>query len=435
MSIQSMINVYPQGTTFCMAAGTYRMTAGLEPKKADVFIGAQGAILNGSKLVSTWSHEGSYWVAYRQTQETTPAGTCEGTYTGCKYNEDLYMDDQSQWQVTTLSELSPGEFYFDYPNDKIYLADDPSGHRVEATVAARALRAWSSDVQFKGFIVEKFSNPGPECAVCGGPGGLVEGNEVRFTHGTGVSVGSSGRIVNNYIHDNGELGLAAPGASTVHVQNNEVALNNTTGFKMSWEAGGGKFVGTTYLTVTGNYVHNNRGPGLWTDTNNVYTVYRDNYIADNLGEGIVHEISYDATIANNVIVRNGNNCGTYCWGAGIFISTSSNVEIYGNALDGNKRGIFLYMQNRGSGTVGRYEIDNDYVHDNTVSMKTGATGLQQTVGDNSYFTSHGNRFQSNTYYLGSYLGGDAQFYWMNSLIKSSTWTSYGEDTLGQFYKL
>ena len=70
---------------------------------------------------------------------------------------------------------------------------------------------------------------------------------------------------------------------------------------MYWEAGGTKFARTRDLVVRRNFVHHNRGPGLWTDIDNVRTLYEANRVEDNGEAGILHEISYAAVIRNNVV--------------------------------------------------------------------------------------------------------------------------------------
>ena len=54
------------------------------------------------------------------------------------------------------------------------------------------------------------------------------------------------------------------------------------------------------LTFKSNYVHDNGGPGLWADNNNIYTISTATR-SNNWGPGIYDEISYDATIINNTI--------------------------------------------------------------------------------------------------------------------------------------
>ena len=84
----------------------------------------------------------------------------------------------------------------------------------------------------------------------------------------------------NYIHHNGQLGLAAAGNGII-VEDNEIAYNNTHGFSYWWEAGGTKFVRTENLIVRRNHSHHNIGPGLWTDGNNLNTLYEHNRVTDN----------------------------------------------------------------------------------------------------------------------------------------------------------
>ena len=88
---------------------------------------------------------------------------------------------------------------------------------------------------------------------------------------------------------------------------------------------------------------------MWTDINNIHTLYEDNVVVNNTGTGISHEISYDAIIRNNIVMDNSGDPRGWLWGANIKIQNSSNVDVYGNKIDmtgGN--GIALIEQNRGS---------------------------------------------------------------------------------------
>jgi hypothetical protein len=70
-------------------------------------------------------------------------------------------------------------------------------------------------------------------------------------------------------------------------------------------ANAGKFFYTLNLQVTHNYIHNGYGTGIWGDTNNAGANVSDNYISNNWGGGVDYESSYNASIANNVILDNG----------------------------------------------------------------------------------------------------------------------------------
>jgi parallel beta-helix repeat protein len=178
-----------------------------------------------------------------------------------------------------------------------------------------------------------------------------------------------------------------------------------------------------------NFVHHNAGPGLWTDGDNLNTVYDANTCDDNQRMGIFHEISYAAVIRNNIVRRNGLGFPDWIWGAGILVAASADVEIYGNIVEGNADGIGAIQQKRGSGRYGPYQISNLWVHDNTVSMTEGLTGLVQDVGDTSYFTSRNNRFERNRYHLGA---GAAYFTWLNNERSETEWRGYNQDVSGTF---
>jgi len=75
-----------------------------------------------------------------------------------------------------------------------------------------------------------------------------------------------------------------------------VGDGNEGGFKL-WQTDG--------VTIKGNYIHHNWGPGIWTDTDNANTTYTGNTIMDNDGEAITEEISYNFAITGNYMANNG----------------------------------------------------------------------------------------------------------------------------------
>jgi hypothetical protein len=440
--IASIVKAFPIGTTFCVQAGTYRLLTEIIVKSGDILIGEPGAILNGSKVVTSFSPSGAYWVAGGQTQQAavdTGARCLPATYTGCQYSESVFIDDAPMWQVMSLSALSSGEFYFDYGADKIYLADDPTGHKVEASVARTAIWGacgYQDNVTIKGLTVEKFATwpTGYVAAIKPGNGWDIEDNEVRLNHGIGI-LGSTGTVIRgNYIHDNGQYGVFSSESNGALFENNEIAHNNVEGFD-PWNAGGSKFVKNTNLTVRGNYVHHNIGSGLHADTDNIYTLYENNIVQYNTREGIGHETSYDAVIRNNVVQYNDTDEAGLAinYGSNIHLSDSQNVEIYGNTVTtlGDTNAIGLTDSDRGAGLYGTYQITNDYVHDNTITLTSGAeVGL---VGNRNpdIYTSAGNRFEDNTYYVSA----PTALYWRWSGAQDWLgWQGKSNDLAGHVYQ-
>jgi parallel beta-helix repeat protein len=166
--------------------------------------------------------------------------------------------------------------------------------------------------------------------------------------------------------------------------------------------------------------------GLWTDIDNSDTLYEYNRSEDNDHGGIFHEISYAATIRYNTCLRNGVVSPFPGWvdGAGIIVSSSSDVEVYGNTVTDNFQGI-MALDSARVGSAGRYYLRNLSVHDNTVTMKVGRTGIMQNAGDDEAFLSRNNRFARNRYVVGT---NARYFTWLNSDRTQSEWVSFGQDS-------
>ncbi len=155
----------------------------------------------------------------------------------------------------------------------------------------------ADNVRIQGLVVEGYASPLQTGAIRyvtgqGSQGWVVEGNEVRSNKGIGIQAGPLWRVLGNYVHHNGQMGLSGSGGEIL-VQGNEIAFNNTDGNNPYWEAGGTKFVFTSQLVLRDNYVHDNKGPGLWCDINNIDVLYENNRVVNNDGPGIFHEVSYD----------------------------------------------------------------------------------------------------------------------------------------------
>lgn len=430
--MQTAVNSHPPGTIFYVKAGVHRLQQ-VTPRSGNTFLGERGAILSGAALLTAFSREGAYWVVSGQTQEGHVAGVCIAERPRCGHPEDLFIDDVPLIHASTLADVGLGKWFFDYSADRIYLADDPAGHKVETSVATYSFGGAIRDVTISGLVIEKYANPAQRGAIDGSTSAswVVRDNDVRLNHGIGIRTGDGMTVSGNRVHHQGQLGIGGGGTDVV-VENNEIAYNNTAGFSSSWEAGGTKFAYTTRLIVRGNHAHDNNGAGLWTDINNINTLYENNTVRDNGGAGIFHEISYAAMIRNNVVVHNGwasANYATWPEGSGILVNSSSDVEVVGNTLADNANGVAAIQSARGDGLHGPYVVQNLYVHDNTITQRTGVTGVVQTVGDDAVFAQRNNRFERNTYHLGS---NSTPFVWLDRPRTAAEWRAYGHDIDGSF---
>jgi parallel beta-helix repeat protein len=440
-NIQAAVDANPAGTEFLIKAGVHRMQS-VRPKPWNRFVGEPGAIMSGARLLTEFQRDGGLWVATGQTQENTKrTGYCFDGTDGmneasprCNYPEDLFIDDVPLKHVATKGAVGPGSWYFDYPGDRIYFWDDPTGRTVETSVATVAVHGeGATALVFRGLIVEKYANSGQIAAVAtmNADDVVIENNIFRLNHAVGVEIccGARGRISGNVITRNGQMGLTSWRGVDLVVEGNEISYNNFAGYRTGWEAGGNKFVETRGLHVINNYSHHNRGKGFWTDGDNVDVLYEGNRIEHNTDYGIFHEVSLAAVIRDNVVIGNG-------W-HGILIDTSADAEVYGNTATGNgTRSVpsgyqyQIWSRNGRMGEVGLYgvwETRNLHVHDNIVSGKY----LAGMVGPSQVFSSaYNNRFEGNDY---TSTGGLTQpFHWNGSPRDWAGWKSQGNDTTGSF---
>jgi parallel beta-helix repeat protein len=438
--VQAALDAAGPNGRLCLAAGTHRLDQPLRPK-AGQRIGGRGAILSGARPLDRWTADGAgRWRHAGVTREPAGlVGECAGRGSACRYPDDVWRDDTRLERVLSLEDLTPGTVYLDYAADRIWVADDPTGADMEISVTPSAIRSGSNErgtarVRLSGLVVERFANPAQAApAVEMGPGWVVDGIEVRENHGGGVDVGSRSVLRNSHIHHQGQLGLGGAGATGALVEDNRIDHNNTAGYDPAWEAGGSKWAaGTERLTVRGNHVFANKGPGLWTDGDNVDTLYEDNLVEGNLGPGIIHEISYDAVIRGNTVRDNSRStAGRSIWyGSEILVNSSQRVEIARNTVvsGDDANGIGLVDTDRGSGSLGVYRVAEVDVHDNVVTMATGAeTGL---VGRETAFQPAADvRFRRNTYHVPD---PGAHFWQWDGELDANGWRERGQDRDGTF---
>ena len=342
-SLRDIVNSYGENTRFLIKAGTYRMQT-ISPKKGMVFYGdvdtngKRYTILNGSRLLKDFQRSDGLYFVTGQDQEGDTNGEPETGWEGSVHPEDLFFDDVALRQVLTKSEVTTDTWYFDYDNDTIWFANDPTGHRVETSVTPYAFHethnaTTASQVTIKGFVVEKYANKAQKGAI-GGEGlneqWYIAYNETRLNHGTGIFVGANSTVIYNYSHHNGELGMKAGGDGSLFL-GNEMSYNNTQHFKPGWGGGGAKFAAIDGLVFENNYSHHNYGRGLWIDIGSHNITIDNNLITHNLNEGIFYEISYTGKVINNKLAHNGQS-SEWLFGGGIVLSSSTDVDVIGNSV-------------------------------------------------------------------------------------------------------
>lgn len=271
----------------------------------------------------------------------------------------------------------------------------------------------------------------------------VTNNTVINNDGAGVFIGSGNVVAYNCLKDNGQYGFSSyhpDGIRDVVLDHNEIVGNNTD----DWETlrpgcgctGGGKFWDTHGAVVTNNWVHNNRGSGLWADDNNSGFRFEGNYIESNDALGLFYEVSYNFLIRNNTFVRNALGSGKEFADRGdpfpngaIYISESggdtragsqyAQSEITSNFFENNWDGIVLWENadrfcrpdepfDTTNGcpffdqTWGiRYKTQNITIHQNEFRFDAAAIGCTNSLcGRMAVFSNYGT-YPANSPYLGT----------------------------------
>ncbi len=441
---QTILDAAGPDTTVCFKRGIYRLgpNRALQPLSGQNLVFLSGAVLDGSEVVTRWTRQGSYWSSTGHHQDFSdapwlpePGDMCPVTPTACIY-EDVFLDGRPLRQVESLSTLDKSnEVFFDKPAGAIYLAKDPAGRLVEATVAGFAIHSPTGpadDVTIRGATIQKFAYDG---IFTDADRWTIQDSEIRYSHRQGIGIyGCTGCVIQNtHVHHNGVIGMTASGASSLTVQGNQFDHNNylhagpeSGGFN----EGSVKILQSHDVVFRGNWSHDNVGDGLWFDWDNRGVLIEDNLLEHNSRNGLHYEASFDATVRDNTIRDNGSDWAAQ--GAGILNSTSKNVEYYGNRIENNViRSIVILWADRGqSATLGERQSANLNFHDNVIVLDDNP---QSWVGaywdqDPRVFTSN-NRFQGNTYHVQK---DGAWWQWGGSDLTWTEWQAIGFDTTGSY---
>ena len=300
--------------------------------------------------------------------------------------------------------------------------------------AFEATTALPQNVTIKTLEITRYASPSQAGAIQGdnGPNWVLEDNTIHDNTYVGIRSGRGWQVRRNKVYRNGVIGISGYKTDGILIEGNDIWDNNLSQapeLPVNAEAAGIKFGVTANATIRNNRVHHNFAKGIWMDHCNPTSIIEGNTIEDNSHQGIFIEISYNAVVRNNTVDRNALNSGTR---AGIHVTNSPNVEVYGNTVRDNGNGISAQQSTGVNATTGPYgvlRLENLYVHDNVVRMVAGRTGVTQNTGETSVYTTWNNRFQANSYNLGV---NATYFAWQEKSLTETQWQAAGNDVTGQF---
>ncbi|GAA1366120.1 right-handed parallel beta-helix repeat-containing protein [Streptomyces beijiangensis] len=227
----------------------------------------------------------------------------------------------------------------------------------------------ADDVTIRHLTVQHFVAPQDEGVVNhdSADGWVIEHATIQYNSAAALMAGSRQQVRASCLRENGQYGMNAYKGSGrlsgLVLEGNEIVGNNTGDWERKRKGcgctGGVKFWAVNGADVRGNWVHDNRGTGLWADTNNNDFLIEKNVIEANDGAALIYETSYNAVIRDNTIRRNNWVEGRKSAEAGdtfpfatVYISESggeprvkartAKIEIYRNVLENNWSGITLW---------------------------------------------------------------------------------------------
>jgi parallel beta-helix repeat protein len=448
--IPTVVAANPAGTSFVIYPGTYRLTQNITPKAGDSFIGQTAcappatscpAVISGSTVIGSLAKfDGTNYKVTNQTQQNPIAPQvgkeviCDILWPACIYPEDLYFDGVPLQHLssTNLPVIGPGQWWFDYTNHVIYFHDNPSGHTVETSVIDNAFGGAANNVTIQYLTVKEFANMYPRGAIAVGQASnaltlgtnwTVKNCEILLNHSYGVRVGYKMQILNNYLHDNGQLGVggglgvtSAPTTESTNsgivIQGNIIKHNDYAHFNPDFGSGGIKIGATSGVTVRGNTIQNNEGSGVHFDNQTQNVLLDGNTITDNTdSDGVNQEMGTGtSTFRNNVVQRNGTHVNENYSTDQIATHATTGVNIYCNVLEVSKgtgvNGWNINAADRGDSKYPSYQYlaaTGNSFHHNTVIWDAGAIGavglMQDDTASQPNFFANNSKPDFNNYHM------------------------------------
>ena len=405
--------VAKSGDTVRIESGTYRESVLLNnsgtKEKPIVFEAVKpgGVVITGAIPLKGWKKENNtpaYSIPWAHDFFANEAKgglaarirTSKNNQDGSKGALEIYCAEEFLWngrplrQVLKPDKLAPGFFFVDWDKHILYVRlpgdKNPNEEDVlgavndklfapadwkQAKVTGRFTTA--QYITIRGIVFRYAANFAQSSMVTTSHGWCVEDCVFEWANAGGFSAkGGDCTVLRCIARDNGHMGISAHDKNNV-IKDCTVCRNNWKGYRVSWEAGGGKYCGTDGLQIINMKAYDNVGHGIWLDVDNINFHITGCVSHGNLGQtipgqgsGIFIEISLGpGRIDHNLCYGNT--------GAGVALAESTGITVEDNVLVDNGAGIGLRdMDNR----PGDYHLRNLVIHRN--SFKSNHDGALRT---------------------------------------------------------
>jgi parallel beta-helix repeat protein len=232
-------------------------------------------------------------------------------------------------------------------------------------------------------------------------------------------------ILNNYIHNNGQVGIgggigvtSSPSTESINsgiiIQGNIINHNDYAHFNPDFGSGGVKIGATSGVTIRGNTIQYNEGSGIHFDDYSQDELVDGNTITDNSdSDGVNQEIGYGtSTFRNNNVLRNGAHLNDSYFTDQIAVHASTGVNAYCNVMEISEgtgiNGWTIGASDRGYSRFPPYQYlatTGNSFHHNTAIWDAGAAGgvgfIQDDAANQLNFFADNTPPDYNTYHLPS----------------------------------
>lgn len=342
LSVEKAIALAPRGATIVFRGGVYRGVDTKITKKLTLqAFPHEKPLLKGSTILKGWVADGSTWRkdGWKYSFPKNMGNEfIDPKYPLARHRDMVYVGGKSLRQVGRRDRVSPGTFYVDGRNHKLYIGSNPAGKTVEATTKEMAFgllstrRASASGTKIRGLGFAHYAEDAIE---------VMKTNHVTLENNTFVWNGLRGAsfrestdavMRGNIFSYNGMHGVRAGKSSRFLVEGNTFSYNSIERFRKNYTAAGMKVATTSGTVWRNNLFEHNFGSGLWLDVSATNATIKNNVVRDNETIGIMFELSHKANITGNTISNNA---------AGVMIADSSNARVVDNRFFRNKKHILL----------------------------------------------------------------------------------------------
>lgn len=383
-SFAAALTSIPSGTII-LRAGTYHenvlVNVNVGPYRVQAYPG-EAVWFDGSSIVPTgsWTASGGLWwtpllYSTDHSQGSDQAADLDSSFPNGFYPDGCFRDGV-RLSITNSATPTSGQVFFDYTNNRAWIADNPSGHEMRLSDLLQAITCGGQmsiyGVGFRRYATSIYGLGAVRFAGSSSHGPIYGNNTVEnciFTDngGTGCSFGASGSTANfcttSFNRGNGFSAYVSAsdlplGGVGLNITNCYIGFNNQARLSPLASSTAGVKIAQFSQVLVSNclFDQNLQCNGFWSDYNSFLMVLVNNTFTPGVASpsagashsAICHELSDSSLVANNVM--NGAVNGQYKW---VFqLNNTGRTKVYNNIITGGSVAqLYILMDHRRNATA------------------------------------------------------------------------------------